>query len=371
MQTKQNGGVLGFFSSPAQAKPIESINDKALAARVMSTRQALGTDLTQNMDILSKIVEGFGGNNTELVLAAIDEHDRTIANGDPSKKVVINKGIVDSVKKFHNELVTSITKDPYKLRPDATHKERAEVMGGISDFKNASSLYSAIKSYISKDITKAKEEIVAEDVVKSNDHMRTSVEKLFEKFSDIKARDAFFQYKYSQMYIFLVIYVQHVYQTMEKYMQDVTFINQAADEYRRNVYKELLNKILDTFVGEDSGQTNTNLNSIEEMDKFVQELAKKIDANRDKQMKQLQDTQNVTLKGLLEFFIREGSLDEAGLRAIADVAGSKAATAAAAPAASAAASVPSPGGVTNAFQQGQKGGFIKDGSSFPQAFYDL
>ena len=366
-------GLLKIFQSTE--KPVESASDKDLAARVMSTRQAIGTDLNQNMDILGKIVEGFGGNNTELVLAAIDEYDRSIAKGDPNKKVAINKGIVDSVKKFHNELVTSITNDPYLLRNDASHKDRAEVMSRISDFKEARSLYDAIRKHVSKDIVKAKESIVAEDVVKANDHMKTSVEKLFDKFADIKSRDAFFQYKYSQMYIFMVIYVQHVYQTMEKYIQDVTFINQAADEYRRNVYRELLNKILDTFVNEDGNRMDAGLNSIEDMDRFVKELAKKIDASREKQMKQLAETQNTTLKGLLEFFVRESNLDEAGLRAIADAAGSKASAVASASAPSTNTPAPAltPAGVTG-FVGGanaQTGGFVKDGSIFPQAFYDL
>jgi len=328
----------------------------------LSENKPLVVDVSNNMDALNKIVHEFGANNTESILVEIAKYNKQ----NPNNQIVVNQTIIDFIKKFNDNLVGD--KLQYSTLP------RDQVIGNLDEFKSSQNLYNAIKTYVSRDISIAKDKLLNDPVINNNTDIKQSVDTLFTKFTDIKARDTFFQYKYSQLYVFLIAYVEHVYKLMDKFVTDVTNINMAAETHRRAVYSKLLSELVSTLTNEQLVNNDAALTSIDNFNVFLKDLQTKVEAKQKQQAAALVQSQTATLEGVLQFLINSGNVETATLNNLAAQAQTQAnmqATKAQVPVGQPQPLMqqqPSTPSITNPFQNG---GFIRDGSTFPQAFFEL
>ena len=346
-----------FLSTGSADKPSSNANKdreeviKSLADKSVSMPQNMEKDL----DLMKQMLSGLSNNNTELIIAAIDKYNEIYAKDDDKKRVVVSGNILNTIKNFHDKLILSMTDNKKNISGIVNREERAKEIAGIKELQTAQSTYEEIKKYVNKDVNAIKDTIVKDDVVAYNPAIKATVENIFDKFSEIKARDTFFQYKYIQMYLFLAIFVQHVYHSMDKFIKDVISINALKDRYRQEAYRQIFGKILDLY---GSNGDIPDLEDIGSIDKFFQGLSVDMEKKQAEVKKAYEAAQQNSMEGILKFIIEnETGMTDTLMKVVKQK--------------EAESKGQSQSGQQSSPTQPMFGGFVKGGSTFPQAFYDL
>jgi hypothetical protein len=164
---------------------------------------------------------------------------------------------------------------------------------------------------------------------------------IFDTIKELKVRYRFFEYKYIELNVFMLLFVQHVYTAMSDFTTQVLAINKLREEDRQNIMKNGFDSINNTL--KESG-LKLQPDDYNNMQKLFTSLQTKL-TNQDKEMRDKMDgLMQITTANMSDFV---GALSKSTLDSMV-AAGQK------------------------QQQTGQQqGGFVRGQSQFPQAFYDL
>jgi len=245
-----------------------------------------------NMTFTQQLIQALGTNNTELILQAVDAYNQKF-DANNSRRIKMEP-YANNIKSFHTRLVDSI--DGARKLEGLNDDERIKAWGDIPELKDATRTFNTMKKYITKEVDVLKQSVVTDSVVANNQDIKGTIVQIFDRFSDLKTRNMFFEYKYIQMYLFLSVFVQHVYNTMDKFITDVISINGLKDKYRQDAYKQIFEKLLAMYnVRGDS----LNLD-IENTDQFFNELAQ----GMDKKMEDIKKSYDAAAKSSMDDILR-------------------------------------------------------------------
>ena len=242
-----------------------------------------------------QLMQSLGTNNTELILQAVDAYNEKF-EANNSRRIRMEP-YANNIKNFHTRLVDTI--EGARKLDGLTDDERIKVIGELPELKDATRTFNTMKKFISKEVDVLKESVVNDSVVANNQEIKGTVIQTFDKFSDLKTRNMFFEYKYVQMYLFLSVFIQHVYNTMDKFITDVVAINDLKDKYRQEAYKQIFEKILAMY-----GVRGDSLNiDIQNTDQFFNELAQGMDKKMDDIKKSYDAAAKSSMDDILRFIL--------------------------------------------------------------------
>ncbi len=259
------------------------------------------TDMLINM--LGKLLET---NNTELIFKVVDDYNKKIndqlSKGDISQENANRRRInldiskpSQMIKDFHNKLVLSANpQSSIASLPNAASRS-AELERAGYDFKDAGRTMAALGKYVSKDLDPIKATI--ESTVLDSD-VKKVAGTVLNKFKDMKTQNLFFEYKFVQLYVFMSVFIQHVYQTMQDFIVKVEEINEAKNRVRINAYKKLFDELLKIFEvkGVDVGNP-------EDLDKMFANLAGSIQQKVKDDQELFKKAASASMKDLLKFIL--------------------------------------------------------------------
>ncbi len=293
---------MGFFDK----KPEQDI-----ATVIVDKKTVIPKDTETNLKFTQELIKALGTNNTELILQAVDIYNEKF-DANNARRIRMEP-YATNIKNFHTRLVNSI--DGSRSLDGLNSEERISALGNMSELKDATRTFNTMKRYISKEVNVLKDSVVTDGVVAGNREIKTTIEKIFERFSDLKTRNMFFEYKYIQMYLFMSVFVQHVYNTMDKFIVDVISINELKDRYRQEAYKQIFDKLLQMF--EIHGDS-LNL-TVENTDEFFNTLAKGMDKKMDDVKKSYDAAAKASMDDILRFILEnENSMTKSLLQLVKD-----------------------------------------------------
>jgi hypothetical protein len=321
-------------------------------ANVLSMEIVLDKGVKQQIDKLSEYVSLFNSNDVKPLLQVVKDYK---INLETSTGKTFDLNNIDTfVSKFHKELLDKISKDYPNLNESEKEAKVSEKLKdkGLSEY---------LRTIYDGKLGDLREQILKNPLVTKDKQMASSIQNIFTDITGLKSKYKYFEYRYIQLNLFLIVFIQHTYSTMENFINSVLSYTVTRDEMRQDSLRELINLLLRIMR---EAELNIDQKDFETIDQLMSVIEKQI---KDKQ---------VTLESAVEQ-ARVGALDEM-LKLVmanhdifsqqtADDFGEKQHTSR---------SIPKvdpnlfPEEQTKS-QFGQYGGFVKGHSTFPQSFYDL
>lgn len=303
-----------------------------------------------NLDLMKNLVEMMSStNNTETIMKIVEEYNQRIKNkNDPSQKQIETadlKPAMDIIKNYHTNLST------YLNSPDLANDSRNQSVN----------TYKAIKHLVSDKLKPLVDPLLKSDLLDDKPDIKQVVAKIFEHIENVNARSMFFEYKYISMYVFMVLFIQHVYNTMDKVIVDVIALNELRNEYKRRTTSDVINTILNKILGAVEAKGIDITADIQDHDKIINQATASLQTKLQDVETRLKSSLDLNMKELLKFILENEDGMAKDLFHVASMTNGSPTTQTSGPV------TPS----SSPFGSRLVGGFIRDGTTMPQAFYDL
>lgn len=210
-------------------------------------------DVIDKLQELTQTISTYKKDNTKLLVDDILKYDK---NTSADKQIKLPDNIIKKIMIYHNQILKDLNNDK---RPK-----------------------DAIKEYHDNYMSEFEQKISQNDDYKDNPEVKKGLTDVIKNIKSIKTNSSFFEYKYVQMNIFMVYFVQKVYNLLEKYTDDVTKYMILQNAYRQKLMIDFMQQIIKVL------QTDKNVSFNEDEQKQFTNMIDRISAgfeNTEKKVK--------------------------------------------------------------------------------------
>jgi hypothetical protein len=179
---------------------------------------------------LGEVITFFNDNDTTSLEAFIDKYNKQVSAKD---QIDIGPEIKSMMMGFHNQLLEVI--DGQLI--GATSSEKEQVLK--SKLKDNKQLNEMLRMYYNKKMQDVETLVLNDEVVKNNPEITDTVKVILNNVKSLKVKYKFFEYKYIQLNVFMIVFIQYVYNSMTKFIVDVIAYNQARDAIRQEMTQKI------------------------------------------------------------------------------------------------------------------------------------
>lgn len=282
------------------------------------------------------------------------------------KDFKLSDSMTSALMEYHKALLMKLDKDQSRYTKENRDTHRAEYDSILKNPKDNQKYSDSIKSITNNngkdDVTKifnALKEYYAEDIddvfetfnkaagIKGNDQVKNSVAGIAENIKNMKVKYRFFEYRYIQMNIFMLMFIQHTYDTIEKFTKDVIEFNKQRDNAREEAINDFINSLTTIMKSADMRIDEKDFN---QLDALMNDMTSNIKSKQDDFNSKLRDIQQITQDNIKGFI---SALSDATKVEIQDHLNQTSRR------------------PEYTRPSGQRGGFIRGSSMMPKAFYEF
>jgi len=190
----------------------------------------LDKDVKKEVETLSKYVSAFNNDNAQDLLEIIKNYKSALNSSSYNYDL---KPIEAFVQNFHGELLKSIEQD--KPGMDEASKS-TELRTRLKDRK----LPAYLKSVYDKNLQGFFDDVMKSELLENNPGVKGSVQDIFTNITTMKSKYKFFEYKYIQLNLFVLIFIQHTFETMDHFVSSIIAYTMTRDKVRQDSLKELV-----------------------------------------------------------------------------------------------------------------------------------
>jgi hypothetical protein len=307
----------------------------------------IGDGSEKNLTFVKDLVASMtsGTNNSELIAEFVNNYNKSLKPENAAMKIELDslEQPLKVLKEHHNNMGNAKVNSRIEGLRGKQNAERANALRSLPS--DSLSVYNAFLKVAGNKIDPIRTNLQAMPFLQNNPDVKNVVEKIFDGMGSLNARSMFYEYKYISMYIFMTVLVQHMYNTMDKFILEVVELNELRNNYRQQANKDIFDTIF-AAVDKSGVDITQHLPKHDDMIKAkTEELQKKIDTVKGNYGKAIE----TNMQGLIKFILdNDEHLKQSMLQTLSESTKAQAAV---------------PVGVV--------GGFVKDGSTFPQSFYSL
>jgi hypothetical protein len=208
----------------------------------------------------------------------------------------------------------------------------------VTNLLKGSKFYDYLKEVEDKQYSETKQQILDSEIVKNSDQEKKQIEGIFDNISKVRAREQYFKYQYLLSQLWIIAYLNKINTAIGTFSNDTITTFEAYQSQRNDYVRNMLSTLLNILVMNENNITDADF-------KYFREAMVNLETEMNKNSIDLSNK----LKKTSETLTQRTQLST---------------------------------GQPNNFGQGQgqggknknkqqKGGFVRNGSRFPQAFYDL
>ena len=309
---------------------------KGLSEELQSLGKSDLVKLRKDVDRINEMFKDKGFKMSDSMTNALMEyHKALLANIDKSDKNYTK----ESRAGYDNILKNPVDNDKYA---------RSITTVTTNGKDDVTKIFTALKSYYADDIDDVFNTFNKAAGIKGNDQVKSSVTSIAENIKNMKVKYRFFEYRYIQMNIFMLMFIQHTYDTIEKFTHDVIEFNVQRDKAREDAIKDFVTSITDIMKSADLRIGEVDF---KELDALMMNMTSNIKSKQDDFNSKLKDIQEITQDNIKGFI---SALSDATKIQIQDHLNQ----------------TTRPQAPSSQYNQ-QRGGFIRGSSMMPQSFYDF
>lgn len=263
----------------------QSKQDNANSNEGMSMEIVLDKGVKQQIDKLSEYVSYFNSNDVTPLIKVIDDYKMNLETS-TGKHYDLNN-VKTFVGKFHQELLEKISKD----FPDINEQEK---QAKLSEKLRDKSLPDYLRNIYDNKLGDLRTEILKSPLVQKDSKMTTNIERIFTDITGIKSKYKYFEYRYIQLNLFLIVFIQHTFNTMDKFINSVLAYTVQRDTFRNDALRKLIDLLLQIMRQAELDIDQKDFESIEALMSVVEGSIK------DKQVKLNQAVEKARVEALDE-----------------------------------------------------------------------
>jgi hypothetical protein len=217
---------------------------------VLSGNQLLvAKEVRDKLSEISSIIQTYGKSDYHALMKEIDKMNESLSGN----KFTIPEDVKKSMLEFHKAIIYKIDKNgSYSSKEEKQRAANAAANNFESDLYkqstnqiNSPDILNYLESYYQDDVKSQFDKIIATPGIKDNKVLVDNLSTIVKTLSVLRAKYRFFEYKYIQMNIFLLMFVQHSYSSIDKFIDNVLEFNQKRDSIR----EQTLRNTLDAMIG--------------------------------------------------------------------------------------------------------------------------
>lgn len=179
---------------------------------------------------LGDVIGFFNDNDTDSLEKFVDVYNQQVAAKD---KIDLGPELKNLMMSFHSQLLTVIDSQ----FTTATAAEKQQVLK--SKLKDNKQLNEMLGMYYNEKLKAVEARVLGDEAVRSNPQLTETVKAILNNVKSLKVKYKFFEYKYVQLNIFMIVFIQFVYNSMTKFIVDVIAYNQARDAIRQEMTQKI------------------------------------------------------------------------------------------------------------------------------------
>ena len=219
---------MGGLASKETATPgIQNANNKM--------EIILDEGVKKQIDKLSTYVGYFNKSDVNSLIRAVEEFGSDLELSTGEKYNFQN--VKNFVKTFHNDILTKISTDSPAL---SDNDKKTALKEKLSDSK----LPDYLKSVYDDKLFKLKEDVMKSPFLANESKVKSDIGDIFQNVSVLKSKYKYFEYKYIQLNLFMVIFIQHVFNTMNKFINTVIEHTVNEDKKKGETVSNLVNLLV-------------------------------------------------------------------------------------------------------------------------------
>lgn len=336
------------FPVGTPAKSVVVQQNAAIVAQAVKTgdQLLLEKDVIDKVKEVSDIFKTFNTDDAKGLLSYVEKmNDKLKGQGDG---LVISDDIKKALLTFHNAVLSQIDLSQIDGNLSLTDLDKqkqkdakfVELMNKNKENpkENLEEIFKLLGQSVTKELDEKKKIIMQSQGISESKEMQAGVESIMGNVKSLKVKYKYFEYKYIELNIFLILFVQHVYATMHTFVNNIIEFNKQRDDAREKIIQDTM-KLMAGILGEgEQGLNVVDTNTLRELTTKVQNVMKQ----KDDAMKQrLDEMVKVSTDNIQGFLSALTDATKGTMQAQLNQ------------------------------QPQQQGGFVRDHSRFPQAFYDL
>lgn len=240
---------------------------------------------------LGEVINYFNDNDTSSLETFIDKYNQQVSAKD---QIDVGPEIKAMMMNFHNQLLTVIDT---QLVGATTNEKQQALKAKLKDNKQLNEM---LRLYYNQRMQDIETRVLEDEVVKANPEITDTVRVIMNNVKSLKVKYKFFEYKYIQMNIFMIVFIQYVYNSMGKFIVDVIAYNQARDAIRQEMTQKIFKATQDIMGASDMQLKPQDAESINRM---IVNLQEKIQRDQ-KEIQELSgQLKNNSLSDLLNFVL--------------------------------------------------------------------
>lgn len=304
-------------------KPSNSINNPIISTTSNGNLpDIVNKDVIEKLQDLTKIISTYKKDNTQSLVDEIIQYDNLVKDDD--KRIKLPQNIINKIKTYHEKI--------------------------LKELKDNKKPQEAINDYFKDDLEKFRQSMIQEEGIKDNKEVQNGLNDVLNNIKRIRTSSSFFEYKYVQMNIFMVYFIQKVYILLEKYTDDVVKYMILQNKQRHDVMMDFMQKIINLL----GSEKNVGF-SVDDQKQFM-DMIDRLSVGFEKSEKKLKDDLEDMKTGAVKKVALEvlkgdptGTNINASKRSSPDISANK----------------------NHSYNGDQYGGMIRDLSILPQKFFDL
>lgn len=238
---------------------------------------------------LGEVIRYFNDNDTSSLESFIENYNQKVS---AKEKIDIGPEIKGMMLNFHNQLLQVIDSQ----LTTATAEEKKEVLK--ARLRDNRQLDDMLRMYYNQKMKDIEMRVMNDDAVKNNPEVFDTVRAIMNNVKSLKVKYKFFEYKYMQLNVFMIVFIQYVYNSMTKFIVDVIAYNQTRDAMRQEMTKKIF-QATQQILGASDIQLKTE--DAEAINKMIHNLQEKVQKDQQEIQELSSKLKNGSLADLLNF----------------------------------------------------------------------
>lgn len=279
----------------------------------------LDTDVNDKVKKLNTYINDFNTNDTKTLLSVIKEFQ------EKTNKTSGTNYNFDQIEQFILNFHQSLQKE---LDNSGDNRKINDILNNDDSLKK---YLNEMKTHKTDEIFK---DIMNNDTVKGNGLLQTNIKNILDNINNMNIKHKFFEYKYIQINLFLIIFIQHTMSTMQDFIEKVTQYSLLRDAKKRDSVDSLVNVLLQMLNDSRVQLDPENFNIINNMMKTINTDISTNQKNLNSKINQIKES---SFNDIVKFLYNNAFTEQNIVSKLPEM----------------------------------TGGFIKDHSVIPQEFYNL
>lgn len=303
---------------------------QSISTNQSGTQNEIIKDVNLNIQKVTELVQGLNNNDFNKLKNYAEQYNNQISN----PQMQIPSDVINSMMTFHEKILKNLNVQSGEQLVELLSNPESNNMKQLIDV-NTTDLLKQVNSI-------------------GNESFKEPLNKIFGNIFTLKMRYKYFEYKYIEMNIFILLFVQKVYELMDSFTNNILEYNKTRDESREKMITDFLNLMVNIMSASD---LQLDANGFNQINKMMENIKTDL-SNKEKDLNEKlgKVTEGVTnnlsmlIQNLTTSDIKTLSeTDKIKLKSLLDQPST------------------SQGSSSNRFF----GGFVREGSSLPKEFYNV